>query len=101
MPKITFQSNNKKISIAVQGGTELLAVHRRAPELPLKFGCTHGDCGVCAIKIAEGNQNLSHCSRKERETLQKKGLDDSYRLACQCAVNGNITIMSDKVISDE
>lgn len=94
MPKIRYIGNgNEAITVAVQGGTDLLTVCCRNPELALKFGCKQGECGICAIKIESGEQNLSQGSKKERETLKKKGLDNSYRLACQCAVNGDVTIV--------
>lgn len=90
MAKITFDS--KGIEIRVQDGSDFLEIHRRHPELPLKFGCTRGDCGVCAIRIVEGNDHLTKESDKERETLLRKGRGSDYRLACQCAVNGDVII---------
>lgn len=90
MPKITFESHG--VSVSVRGGSELLEVYRKYPDLPLKFGCTRGECGVCVIRVVAGLQNLTKKSCQEAAILQSKQLDDTHRLACQCAVNGDIVI---------
>ena len=90
MPKITFV--NKNIEIQVPEGSEFLEIHRRNPELPLKFGCTRGDCGVCAIQVLQGASHLTQESAKEKETLLRTGKGSGYRLACQCAINGDLTV---------
>lgn len=90
MVKITFASQN--MTISVSSGSELLQVKQRHPDIPLKFGCTRGDCGVCAVKVWQGRENLTKCSKQELVTLQKKGLGDDYRLACQCAINGDVVL---------
>jgi ferredoxin len=90
MPTITFKNQNT--TFPVPEGMDLLQIAKQNPDIPFKFGCTRGDCGVCAIKILEGNGNLTKLCPKECETLLKKGLKDNYRLACQCAINGSIII---------
>ncbi len=90
MVKIKFINSNKEID--VPSGYEFLDMLHRHPDLPLKYGCKRGECGTCAIKILHGMENLTKLSPQESETLKKKGKDSSYRLACQCAVNGNIVI---------
>ncbi len=94
MPMLRFTSKDQatEIEIRVAGGSELLAIQRKNPELPLKFGCCHGECGTCAIEVLQGSQNLSKCSQQELLTLKKKGLSGNHRLACQCALNGDVTI---------
>lgn len=76
----------------VRAGQELLTAYKLNPELPLKFGCCNGDCGTCAIEVIEGYENLSKMGSKEKTTLALKKLDFPYRLACQCAIQGNIKI---------
>jgi ferredoxin len=90
MPKITFKSKMKYFEIP--SGTELLKAYEMNHEIPLRFGCTQGDCGVCAIKILEGGENLSKCSRHEKQTLKQRELGEGCRLACQCAINGDVVI---------
>ena len=90
MVKIKFIK--KHFHIDVNSGSELLEVYNKNTAVPLKFGCRQGHCGTCAIKIVKGAEHLSKMSSLEREILRKKGCDASYRLACQCAVNGSIEI---------
>ncbi|MBA2369156.1 MAG: (2Fe-2S)-binding protein [Candidatus Protochlamydia sp.] len=84
--------HEKKI-YPIKTGMELLQAFRCNSALPFKFSCTQGDCGVCAINVIEGNSNLSKKTRTEIATLGKKKLSPSYRLACQCSILGDVTIM--------
>lgn len=88
--KITFK--NKVFTQEVYIGYELQKVHELYPELPLKFGCRRGECAVCAVNVVEGNHHLTKRTKEETATLARKGLPESYRLACQCAINGDIVI---------
>jgi ferredoxin len=92
MPKLKFSCHG--IEVSIPSGTELLDTARKNPELPLKFGCTRGECGVCAVKVVAGMEHLTKCSKQEQETLQRKGLGEDYRLACQCALNGDVEVVS-------
>ncbi len=88
--KIKFA--NKKIEYETLSGSEFLEIFRKNPNLPLKFGCTRGECGTCAIKVLQGMENLSKISESEIAVLRKKGHCNKYRLACQCVVNGFLEI---------
>lgn len=91
MPTITFKLEN--LTFKVPEGIELLQVKKQNPDIPIKFGCARGDCGVCAIRILSGNENLTKMCEKEKTTIRRKGLiETEYRLACQCALNGSIEI---------
>lgn len=77
----------------IRSGLELLRAYQIDPSLPLQFGCCNGQCGVCAIKVTEGEGNLSNPTRQEKLTLTEKKLPSPpYRLACQCAILGDIAI---------
>ncbi len=90
MPQLTI---NEKDPVTFEEGAELTKIAERHPELPLKFGCRRGRCGVCAIRIVEGGDALTKQSEEERDTLRRKGLPtENYRLGCQCALNGSAAI---------
>lgn len=91
MAKVKFLQSGYELS--VPSGMDFQELHRKYPHLPLKFGCTRGDCGVCAIRVVEGEENLTKKSAKEETTLKAKGLEGrEYRLACQCGFNGDISL---------
>lgn len=85
MPKLIFGQKELEINV----GTELLRIPHIDPTAPLKFGCCKGLCGTCAIKIAKGSEHLSPHTKQEQETLKRLHLD-SHRLACQCALLGDV-----------
>ncbi|MCB1111424.1 MAG: (2Fe-2S)-binding protein [Chlamydiales bacterium] len=93
MSKLTVCSAGYEVD--VREGSEFLEIRKQHEDLPIKFGCTRGNCGVCAMRVVSGAENLTRKSEHEKATLQKKGLDDNYRLACQCALNGNVTVSLD------
>jgi len=93
MPKI--KDKNTDMVYSVKEGIEILQAYRINPSLPFKFGCCNGQCGTCAIKVVEGNENLSKPTKEEKSTLEAKKLSfPPHRLACQCAIMGDITIES-------
>ncbi len=90
MPKLSFFI--AEISVEAPFGSELLSVKEKYPDLPLRFSCTRGDCGTCVIKPLKGAENLSECTKIERATLKKLGKLKGYRLACQCALEGDVEV---------
>src|SRR5437016_870696 len=89
MAKITFLKQD--YTIEAKEGTELLRIPFIDPSVPLKFGCRKGECGTCAIKILQGEENLSPQTKEEQATLSRLKLN-GHRLACQCALNGDLLI---------
>jgi ferredoxin len=90
MAQVFFLTTNQRVTVPT--GVELRDISKAYPSLPLKFGCTRGECGVCAIKVIHGQNNLTKLSKQECRTLASKKLDTSHRLACQCALNGDVVI---------
>jgi ferredoxin len=90
MPILTFSRSN--VQIEIEEGAELLKVPEKSLSAPLRFGCRKGICGVCAIEIGAGEHHLTKQCPQEKRTLESKGYDQKFRLACQCAVNGDVTI---------
>lgn len=91
MPQIIFTLQN--LVFPVKTGTELRRLSELYPNFPIKFGCGRGICGVCAVRIIQGEENLSPKTEQEIETIRNLKLHDK-RLACQCAINGNATVES-------
>ncbi len=90
MPKVTFKNKNE--TKEVQSGYALKQLTREAG-WNIPYACEDGQCGTCIFKIVSGGENLSPISEKEKATLEVMGFGSGeYRLACQCKINGDVTI---------
>jgi ferredoxin len=59
----------------------------------ITFGCLSGKCGICAIDVIAGFDNLSPRAESEASFLKFLGRNEaSARLACQCRIRGDIVI---------
>ncbi len=89
--RINFSKHN--LSIEVPAGTDLLSLQTRNPEAPVQFGCCQGRCGKCLLNITEGSEALTKVTPQEKLTLERLQVSEhTHRLACQCALNGSITV---------
>lgn len=90
IPKVTFKNTGD--TAEVSEGVDLKTV-TKDNGWSIAYGCEDGMCGTCIVKIAEGSENLSPMEEKEKNTLSVMGMDpNEYRLACQCKVQGDVTI---------
>lgn len=88
MPKkatITLQPLGK--SIIVNSGTPLIDILH---EFGIEFPCGgKGTCGRCKVKLLQGELNAD---TDQRQKLKKLKLDNSWRLACYCSIEEDITL---------
>ena len=56
---------------------------------PLNCG-GRGLCGTCMVEVVSGKENLNSLTGKEHAKL--KFAPPNYRLSCQCAVRGDVTL---------
>ncbi|MFH2106343.1 MAG: 2Fe-2S iron-sulfur cluster-binding protein [Candidatus Micrarchaeota archaeon] len=62
-------------------------------ETAMLFGCQRGNCGTCICSIIKGEQNVNKKTQKEELTINKLGLPNGSRLACQIQImKGNVEI---------
>ncbi|MEL7119958.1 MAG: adenylate/guanylate cyclase domain-containing protein [Bacteroidota bacterium] len=52
----------------------------------------HGKCTTCRVRIIDGVQNVSPKTLKEKQMAKLRKWDPSVRLACQCYINGDVSI---------
>ena len=52
----------------------------------------NGDCGLCAISIVSGAENLSPLSRVEQKILEKLVYPSGTRLSCQARIQGDVVV---------
>jgi NAD(P)H-nitrite reductase large subunit/ferredoxin len=73
-------------------GDESLLEALEEAEIPIESGCRMGLCGADPIRVLEGSDNLNSPSEEELATLNRLGLADTCRLACQCRPSGPVTV---------
>jgi ferredoxin len=78
----------------IRRGLGIQAVCAKA-ETGIEFDCRAADCGICAIKVISGAENLSPKTVREADFLQAMKADDDERLACQVRVLGDAEIEVD------
>jgi ferredoxin len=61
------------------------------------FGCFSARCGICRIKVLENPQGLSPVEEMEADLLSLLSADPDERLACQCKVLDDVTIVVSQV----
>jgi ferredoxin len=104
MPKVTFVNEKKEIEIpagsnlrdeARKAGIELHPWIFKYPGL----NCMgHGLCATCRVLVKKGMENVSQKGLIEKVSInalhvfETIGIEDEVRLACQCTVNGDITV---------
>jgi len=85
--RVTFQPSGR--SVFVLPGTVLLEAAGQAGYI-IQTPCGgSARCGKCRVRVVSGK-----CSFKtpEESTLDAGSIKDGYRLACQCRVEGNLTV---------
>jgi len=77
---------HEKESVDVSDGKPIIEACK---SLGVPFSCEEGICGLCAIEILEGEDNLSELTEEE----QTLGKDKKHRLACMCKIKkGDVKI---------
>jgi ferredoxin len=94
MANITFTKEDKLVIAADGANLREKAIQNQIDIYTLRGKLTncggYGQCATCVVEIVEGIENLSPRTDFEEKKLRKK--PDSYRLACQTVVNGDITV---------
>ncbi len=89
MAKLTIRNDNQVVE--VESGMSMLDMSEDH-ETEISFGCRDGACGACLIKVIDGGGNLSNMEDEEKDFLESIDAAPNSRLACQCRVNGDVTI---------
>ena len=94
MPTINFANEDKSVTVAE--GTNLrraalengIDLYKLVAKMMNCGGA--GQCGTCIVNVTEGADRLSERTTPEQRKLKRK--PDTYRLACQTKVMGDITV---------
>lgn len=81
--------------INADDATEGESLQRLALEAGIRIGGACGGMGLCTtcrVEIREGASSLTPLTRAEKDFRSRGLLDETERLACQCATTGDVVI---------
>ena len=94
MATITFVNENRKAIVAGNSNLRQKALENKIDLYTFTgklMNCGgNGQCGTCIVEVVEGMENLSPRTDVENRKLKRK--PDSYRLACQTLVTGDVSV---------
>ena len=91
MPTITFQPFG--ITVDATDGESIFAAGRRA-NVPIPTACVgRATCGLCRVKILDGESHLTPLNPDEKRHLGNTYFITRLRLSCQACVSGNVTVL--------
>ncbi|MFT7516298.1 MAG: ferredoxin [Myxococcota bacterium] len=89
MSKVTVKSS---VETKITNGEGRLLELSYDDDLPITFGCQSGKCGICVVKVIEGE--LAPPSKVEEAILEGFGCEADERLACQAHIAGDVVLES-------
>lgn len=90
MIELTFEDTGKTVRTAA--GRRFIDICDEF-DTPVFFGCRSASCATCLIEVTEGMDNLTPRTEEEEVLLEIVAEDNAQaRLACQCVVNGPVTV---------
>ena len=87
--KVSIHHSDGVKEIHLRKGLGLINVQKHWDGL--EFDCKKGDCGICILKLMDGEENLSDPTEVEADFLKAMGALPQERLACQCRVFGPVS----------
>jgi uncharacterized 2Fe-2S/4Fe-4S cluster protein (DUF4445 family) len=90
MASVTFQPGGLRVDCA--DGESVFDVARRAG-VPISTACVgKATCGLCRVKILDGEPHLSPFNAAEKKHLGNVYFITKTRLACQTRVSGDVVV---------
>ncbi len=91
MPTVTFQPSGLSVPCSEQ---ETVFEVARRHGVPVETSCVgRGTCGLCRVKVLEGEANLTPFNAVEKKHLGNVYFITKERLACQArVVSGDVTV---------
>jgi ferredoxin len=90
--RLTIKSSRGEATYEVRRGLGFQAVCAEH-ETPIEFDCREADCGICIFKVLTQPDHLSKQTGMEEDFLKAMRADPDERLACQCRILGDVSIL--------
>jgi len=91
--KVTIRSSRGETVYEVRRGLGFQALCAEHKDTPLEFDCREADCGICIFKVIDHPEHLSKVTGMEEDFLKAMRADPDERLACQCRILGDVSIL--------
>ena len=90
MPSVTFQPSGARVDGA--DGESVFEIGRRAG-VEISTACVgKATCGLCRVKILDGEAHLTPLNAAEKKHLGNVYFITKTRLACQARVSGDVVV---------
>ncbi len=90
MPSVTFQPSGARVDCA--DGESVFEIGRRAG-VEISTACVgKATCGLCRVKILDGEAHLTPLNAAEKKHLGNVYFITKTRLACQARVSGDVVV---------
>jgi 2Fe-2S ferredoxin len=90
VPSVTFQPSGARVDCAT--GESVFEIGRRAG-VAISTACVgKATCGLCRVKILDGEANLTPLNAAEKKHLGNVYFITKTRLACQARVSGDVVV---------
>ncbi len=90
MPSVTFLPAGQRV--ACEDGASVFEVGRRAG-VEISTACVgKATCGLCRVKLVEGEAHVSPLNAAEKKHLGNVYFITKTRLACQTRVSGDVVV---------
>ncbi len=91
IPTVNYQKLGKTIQVLLS--TDTIYTLAEDEGFGLSGTCEgNGDCGLCAMVVVTGEENLSPINEVEKEILNKLDYPLGTRLSCQARIQGDVTL---------
>lgn len=92
--QVTIKSSRGQATYVVRRGVGFQALCAQQQTV-IEFDCREADCGICIFKVVQHPEHLSTQTGMEEDFLKAMRADPDERLACQCRIMGDVTILVD------
>ncbi len=89
MKKYAIYLQDIQVEYACSDDQNLLSSMERVGKKGIMSGCRGGGCGVCKVRVLNGNY---HARKMSREHITEAEQAEGYVLACRCHPESDLTL---------
>ena len=91
MYKVTLKARSQEFEYQCSADQSPLTAARNE-FIPFPTGCRRGGCGMCKVKVLDGEYTQELV--RSHEALTDEELENNFALACCMALNSNISLIT-------